>query len=192
MSESIPQSDAELGATLRRLRGRRSLREIAAEAHVSKSSLARYEAGSPVPVGTAAALDRAYEAGGWIQSAIAGLNRGRWEPWRDNSVKRIFAYRWPAQYEGWVWVLIRPHPNNVNEHHSFVIKWGKWQRDFNATLPRDGLIFATGKAVDADGLSDGCTLECEPSAYAMFGFGEMTGIDFVDIRYDWFSPRDPT
>jgi hypothetical protein len=139
----------------------------------------------------AAALDRAYGANGWIEAAVAGLSRGRWEPWRDESAKRTFAHRWPAQYQGWVWILIRPAPTNVDHDHSFVIKWGRWQRDFQALLPIEGLTFATGKAADRDGLAHGCTLECEPVAYAIFGVGDMVDIDFIDIRYDWFTPGDP-
>lgn len=119
---SLPTSDAEIGMALKQLRGRRSLRDLAKKAAIGKSSLDRYETGAtPIPLGLAKSLDKAYEADGWIEAVVAAVGRGRWEPWRDEKPKRTFAHRWPAKYQGLVWIIVRPVATNIRKSHDLQL-----------------------------------------------------------------------
>ncbi|WP_435614193.1 helix-turn-helix domain-containing protein [Streptomyces coelicoflavus] len=186
---ALPTSDVEIGARLKQLRGRRSLRDLAEVANVTKSTLSRYESGTTaIPFAVAKALDQAYGAAGWIEAAVASVGWGRWEPWKQATSQRSFAHRWPAQHQGLVWVLIRPSATRIGQSHEVVLRWGSWVCDVSIDLSGPGTVILTGK--DRDEVAVTCNLECSQPVYALWGIGEhLPESAVLDIRQEWRTLR---
>lgn len=184
---AFPTSDVEIGARLKQLRGRRSLRELALAAKVSKSSLSRYESGAtPIPFALARSIDQAYGAEGWIEAAVASVGRGRWKPWTDGAhPQREFFHQWPAQYVGLVWVLIRPVAVRAGTPHDVRLQWGPWTYEETLeSLHSDGTSLLTGKAQDEVPVT--CNLQCSQAVHALWGIGEeLPASTIMDIRQRW-------
>ena len=192
---SNPGDAADLGAGLRALRGKASLRRLAARQPpgpgatvLGKSTLARYEAGDLPPLEYAEHLDQLYEGKGWVEMSIRSLWRPRWNPWlEDHGVARKYhAGRWPAEYGGAVWIKLKPQPEFVSRQHEIELEWGPWGRRVTRELPRDGFVLLTGKAVDDDGISRVCNTTVKPPCYALYGAGEdLEGEEILDVRRGW-------
>lgn len=184
----------ELGEWMRRIRGDRGLRELAAESekivpgsHVSKSTLHRYESGVALPpLQHAASLDALYGAGGWIELSMSALWKPSWNPWRGGWPERCHSHRWPAEYSGAVWIELRPSRDSVDVNHDVELRWGPWRRRFTACLPESGLTIWTGKAPDIDGIARTLDLTLSQPAFALFGAG-TTVLDHraIDLRDGW-------
>ncbi|MFI7521354.1 helix-turn-helix domain-containing protein [Micromonospora globbae] len=176
-------SEREIGAVLKRLRGRRSLRDMAEAARISKSSLSRYENGAPVPLHLASVLDHVYSAQGWIEAAVRSSGRDRWDPWRTDEASSMHVHTWPANYAGSVSIHVRPAPANVGRTHHLRLAWGPWRALMTLPVPRPGLQLTTGKSRDEVAVP--CQLDCDPPAHALFLVGETAHKHSVDIRTLW-------
>lgn len=183
--DAFPTSDLEIGAALRRLRGRVSIRTLEKESKISKSALQRYESGrTPIPLAYAKVIDDAYKGEGWIEAAISVVGRPRWKPWEKDNPQGTFFHRWPAQHQGLVWVIIQPAATRVDQHHAIRLRWGPWCCDLTIELPREGVALITGK--DLDDVAVTINLDIAPSAYALFGIGaEVGSVSIIDIRQKW-------
>ncbi len=181
----FPATDEELGEALRRLRGRRTLRDMADATKISRASLSRYERGAPVPLEFAAVLDAALNAQGWVATSVARLQQPRWAPWVDQVSARTFAHRWPAAYNGTVWVHVVPVPQRVGERHEIQLQWGPWRRSVDVVLERPGMLLTTGKATDEDEVAVTLHLNTDAPVYAVFGAGEVPGQPQLDMRQGW-------
>jgi hypothetical protein len=184
-SGPFPASDEELGAALKRLRGRRTLQELADASGISRATLARYEAGKRVSLRYAATLDDALNARGWVSTSVARLRQPTWAPWVDQVSARTFAHRWPAAHNGTVWTHVVPVPQNVGAPHLLRLSWGPWHRDVTVKLDRAGRLLTTGKAKDEDGVAVTFHLDCDLPVYVVFGAGEAPGQPQLDIRDGW-------
>src|SRR5690348_7460910 len=99
------------------------------------------------------------------------VGRGRWEPWRDEKPQRTSAHRWPAQYRGLVWIIVRPLATNVGKIHDLDLWWGTWHCPLTIQITqKDGLAITTGK--DEDEVAVTCNLDCSPLAFTLSGIGE--------------------
>ncbi|WP_155918435.1 hypothetical protein [Marmoricola sp. URHB0036] len=53
-------------------------------------------------------------------------------------------------------------------------------------LGEDGVVLATGKAADIDGISRTCNVTCDPASFTLFGAGEvLDGETTLDIHRGW-------
>ena len=186
----------QLGAGLKALRGQRGVRRLAAAQPaapgaftLSKSTLDRYERGEVLPpLPYARHLDDLYDGEGWVEMSVRTLWRASWDPWQaEHGVATCYhAGRWPAQYTGLVWIKVKPRPDRVDTLHEIALEWGPWGRRVSVNLPRDGLVIATGKAEDADGISRTCNLTSDLPLFTLYGAGEDLDHETVlDIRRGW-------
>lgn len=183
-----PTSPQDLGAGMRLLRGKVSLRALEAASGFSRSQLSAFENGHRLPQLTYAdELDRLYGGTGWVALAVRSLNRGRWDPWKsDRAPSREHAFSWHASYEGMVWVKIKPTPEHVMLPHVLTSEWGWWHRVDKLPIPASGVVLMTGKATDHDGVSRTYNLTAEPPVFALAGFGDkLDGENVHDIRHGW-------
>lgn len=192
---SIPSTWAEFGAGLRRLRtvSLRALEDnqVASPAGVvlSRSQLQRYEAGTSRPkLAFADHLDELYCADGWASLAIRSLYGVIWDPWHEaHGVARTHhAHRWPARYDGIVWIALRPLPAHVDTQHDLSLTWGPWQLALNLNIPASGVVLMTGKAEDPSGEPATLNLDSTVPVFCLRGAGtppEMGNV--IDIRRRW-------
>lgn len=158
----IPVNAEQLGSGLRALRGRAGVRRVADRQRsgpgalvLSKSALDRYERGVVLPpLEYAQHLDALYEGEGWVEMSIRSLWRPKWNPWLEDhgTVRRLHAGRWPAQYDGQVWIKVKPQPESVGQEHEIELEWGPWGRRVTLVLEEAGIVLATAKARDLDGI----------------------------------------
>ncbi|MEH0929079.1 helix-turn-helix domain-containing protein [Micromonospora sp. CPCC 205558] len=184
MDGRLLASNHEIGAALKRFRGRRSLRDMAEAAHVSKSSLSRYENGAPIPLHLASVLDRVYSAQGWIEATVLSGSRGHWDPWRTDEVSSLHVHTWPSGYSGLVAIHLRPTPATVGRTHQIRLAWGPWSARLTLALPRPGSRLMTGKSRDE--VSVPVQLDCDPPVHALFLVGAPDDEPHVDIRSLWY------
>jgi hypothetical protein len=193
-----PTTAIELGVGLRELRRPTSLRRLASRQRsgpgllmLSKSQLDRYEKGEvqpAPPLEYAEHLDALYGGGGWVELSIRNLWRPRWNPWlQEHGVAaRIHAGRWPAQFGGLVWIKVKPLPECANEMHRMFLEWGPWGRSIETNIAADGVVLATGKGRDPDGISRICNLTVDHDVFALYGSGEsLDDESVIDIRRGW-------
>lgn len=179
----LPETWQALGVALNRARGSRSLRALAADVGVTKTTVARWEAGSPVPLHHAEALDQALGGDGLIAEAIVLLGQERWTPQRSDVAVARHAHQWSAAYTGQVWIWIRPTPDNYGRQHRMTLDWGPWRHESTKLLGRNGLTLLTGKSAEENAVT--LNVETDPDSYALFGVGEVLGRPTRDIRPDW-------
>lgn len=120
--------------------------------------------------------------------SIRSLWRPKWNPWlKDHgTARRVHAGRWPAQYDGQVWIKVKPRPETVGQVHEIALEWGPWARQVKVVLDEVGVVLTTAKAKDLDGISRTCNVTTEPQAYVLYGAGEaLAGELVVDSRRDW-------
>ena len=86
--------------------------------------------------------------------SIRSLWRPKWNPWLEDhgTVRRLHAGRWPAQYDGQVWIKVKPQPESVGQEHEIELEWGPWGRRVTLVLEEAGIVLATAKARDLDGI----------------------------------------
>jgi hypothetical protein len=120
---------------------------------------------------------------GWIETAINTLATGSWAPEIDSSPKVHYVFRWPAALEGFVWILLRPAPERVDQPHKVKISWGRWRREVIITLPTAGIALRTEKAVDP--VEFGCHVSCSPALFLLFGAGNPRDAPMLDISLGW-------
>lgn len=194
---TLAGSAEELGAWMRTVRERANcgLRERADESmrerhtyreSISKSSLARYEAGRLPAMRYAHDLDVLYSADGWIELSMSALWKPRWEPWKGTQPEAYHVFRWPAAYRGAVWFDVRPRRDLVGRAHRVDVRWGPWRVTLQRDLPADGVTFWTGKDEDRDGVAPAIELESSLPVHVLFGARlETAGDNPVDIRDLW-------
>lgn len=90
------------------IRDRRSLRHLGQACNVSKSALAHYGAGSPIPLALDQVIDQAYGANGWIEAAITASSRAKWEPWHSGTPGKSAAHLWRGDFVSTIWIHLRP------------------------------------------------------------------------------------
>ncbi len=198
----LPETTQELGASMRRLRGRNvSLRQIEhrldqlGSGSVSKSTLGRYEKGQTLPpLEIAALLDDAYQARGWLLYAITHLWRRSWDPWKEEWPAFTHAHTWPASYGGMVWMDVRPTERDEGADHTLMLGWAPWKHRVEAVLPRRGVVLVTGKAPDHDGVARTLNLDADRRVYVLFGVGDVADDDgrVIDIRRGWTRAEPPS
>jgi hypothetical protein len=99
---------------------------------------------------------------------------------------RLHAGRWPAQYGGLVWIKIKPLPETADQEHKIFVEWGPWGRSVQTMIGREGVVIATGKGRDPDGISRVCNLTSDHAVFALYGSGESLNDETViDIRRGW-------
>jgi hypothetical protein len=156
---------------------------------ISKSQLARYEAGDTLlSLELADQLDELYEAKGWVQMALRSLWRSKWDPWAGDriSASRFHAGAWPARFGGIVWIKLGPQTSLGERRVALKLEWGPWGRTLECPLTDRGIVLMTGKAIDADGISRTLNLTSSEPVYALFGAGDDLGRDdVIDIRRGW-------
>jgi hypothetical protein len=156
--------------------------------------LGRYENGESLPpLDEAYQLDEAYGAGGWLMYALAHLWQRKWNPWADEWPSMTHAHRWPPQYEGAVWIDLRPSSGNVGEVHHLHLRWGPWERFVDVALPEAGIVLMTGKAQDDDGIARTLNLDVDRRLYVLWGAGDVDLTDprALDIRTGWTRVEAP-
>jgi hypothetical protein len=93
----------------------------------------------------AAAFDRLYGAGGWVEMGLYSLHRNRWDPWAQESESHQTHHMvWPARYQGDVWVKIKPLPEHIDEDHCITVLWGTHRAAQDYRVPAEGLVLVTG------------------------------------------------
>jgi len=120
--------------------------------------------------------------------SIRSLWRPKWNPWFEDhgTARGVHAGRWPAHYDGLVWIKVKPQPEWVGLLHEIELEWGPWGRQMKVKLEEAGVVLATAKAKDLDGISRTCNVTTQPQAYALYGAGEaLEGETIVDIRRGW-------
>ena len=193
----LPRTPEELGARLRRLRGRRSLRSLVDVQNtdprfsmtLTKSQFQRYESGETLPpLQYAEDLDRLYDAAGWVDVALRSLWRSRWDPWAfDNAgPSRFHAALWPPQLAGTVWLKVKPTAQDADTVHLIEIEWGSWMRTVETLITAQGVLLITGKAANEDGIAHTCNIAIDKRVFVLHGAGndfdeEVT----VDIHRNW-------
>jgi len=192
-SGPFAEDERELGAWMKRCRGRRSLRAIEGELKgtefpLTKSTLNRYEHGKQLPsVRYADVLDQVYAAEGWLLLSIHRLWRSRWDPWADEWPQRYHSFSWPADYRGMVWMKVLPTDREEQVHVSIDLEWGPWGRVVECVLPPTGIVLRTGKAQDRDGISRPLNFSADQKVFVLFGAGEedLAGESVLDIHRGW-------
>jgi hypothetical protein len=192
---SIPSTWAQFGTGLRQLRTI-SLRAVEHQQQVnpagivlSRSQLHRYEAGASRPkLAFADHLDELYGAGGWVSLAMRSLYGAIWDPWHEaHGVARTHhAHKWPALYDGLVWIAIKPLPERVGQDHELTLAWGPWQLELTLSLPASGVVLVTGKAEDPSAEAVTLNLDCAVPVFSLRGAGPApAGTKVIDIRGRW-------
>lgn len=204
-----PTDPIELGRAMQALRGGHGLRSLADRLFdravaagggdgdgggTSRSALSRYERGKLPPLPAADVLDWAYGADGWLEHAIARLWTRNWDPWRQAGSwpSGMHEHRWPAHWDGVVWIDVRPQREFAERMHVLTLRWGAWRRDLDRVLPPSGLVLMTGKAKDHDGVSRDLNVDSDRPVFALFGAGPLPGdARVVDIRRGWVRDEPP-
>lgn len=178
-----------LGARLRALRGRRSLRELAGQIASSRSTLSRLERGEVFPdPNVIEQLDAYYGLAGELvadrQRLLSGAaaQRGR-APWR-----RRWVHHFPADYAGEVYLhLTLPLEDRPARLH-LRIRWGEWQLDRPLHIyDPNGATCAFTKG--DDGLSKPVIVTLDRGASVTFGAGVPPGAA-IDINAGWIQVED--
>lgn len=183
-----PRTASELGEGLRRLRGGIPLRQFVGKSGFSRSQISAFESGVRLPsLELAEGLDRLYGGESWVATSIRTLRRSSWDPWRsERGASQQHAFAWHAAYGGATWIKLIPQTQHVGEEHQLTSEWGPWGRTDTLVLPRTGVVLATGKAVDRDGIARTYNLQVLPPAFALAGMGsDLTGEDVRDVRRGW-------
>lgn len=190
--DQFPLSPIELGLRLKRLRGRRTLRDVESYSdalgnRISRSALSRYESGVLPSLEVADVLDSAYEADGYVRESVVRLRIDGWDPWEQGGwSSTTFSYAWPAAMSGQVWVNLRPGLGGEGRPHVCTLTWGPWRRTVAQVLPPTGLFLVTGKAADLDGIPRTLNLKSDRRVFAVFGSGELPhDTAQLDIRDGW-------
>lgn len=190
---TIPRNAAEFAAGLRALRvgSLRHLEKIQKAAGepdpIPRSTLSRYENGDSLPpLEYHARLDALYGGTGWVSLAVRSLRRGGWDPWADDDGFRARSHAglWPAEYQGDVWVKVKPASMVETLPHRFSLSWGPHRCEVSCLLGRDGVLFVTGKGRDEVAVP--LNLTCDREVFVLFGAGDrVEGDEVIDIRHDW-------
>lgn len=156
---------------------------------LTKSTLSRYETGTLPPLDYAQHLDQLYDADGWIDMGLRTLWRPQWKPWEmpDAWPQRMHFMSWPADFSGLVWIKLIPAATTLPDTaHTVMLDWGPWARSVRAELPEHGVVLATGKAADPDGISRTLNLTSDLPIHILFGAGQvLEGESVIDIREGW-------
>lgn len=186
----LPKTAEELGKALRNLRGDRGLRQLAASQPstgivLSKSSLARFEAGQRPSLQYADHLSKLYGGDGWVEVAIRNLWISDWDPWSEEMPSVDHVISWPASYSGMVWILIYPNPYNVNISHLIQIRWGPWRCRVEAPLSNKGILLTTGKSQELVAVS--CHINTSHPTHLLHGVNATLDSDtpVLDISQNW-------
>lgn len=179
----------ELGARLRALRGRRSIRAVASEVFSSRSTLSRVERGEVFPdAGLIERLDVLYGLGGELVAerqrllGSAAVQRAQ-APWR-----RRWVHHYPADYAGEVYVQIVLPAGDRPARIRLRIRWGEWQLDRPLHIYEpEGVtcVFTKGD----DGLSKPVIVTLDRKAAAAFGISVPPG-PVIDINAGWVEIKD--
>lgn len=70
---------------------------------------------------------------------------------RTASPRTHHAHRWPARYDGIVWIALKPFPAHTDAQHDLTLTWGPWLLTLNLSIPASGIVLMTGKAEDPSG-----------------------------------------
>lgn len=186
----LPQTAKELGEAMRRLRGCRGLRQLASSQSptgivLSKSSLARFEAGQRPSLLYADHLSKLYGGEGWLEVAIRGLWGSDWNPWSEEVPNLSHVISWPAAYSGMIWMHIRPNPHNVDKGHFIQIRWGPWNCQIEAMLSHEGVVLVTGKEKESVAVSCHVSTSCPVHLLHGVGSGPDSCSTVIDISRDW-------
>lgn len=182
---SLPRNDQELGEALRRLRGSRSLRDLAEAVRSSRSALSRMETGQQrMSPELAKCLDSELGASGFLFAALRNLQRGSWSPWGTDQPTNRYVHAWPAEFAGQVWVAIQPELENVSIIHDVMFNWGPWKFHDALTIDRNGAALITDKALDETRAA--IIVACNLPVFVDFGMHEPPeGFSEIDIRWRW-------
>lgn len=151
---------------------------------LSKSSLARYEAGQLPPLRYATHLSELYGGAGWLEVAVRGLWMSDWNPWATEDPAKVHLFAWPAAYAGLVWIYLRPGPHNVAAPHNFRLHWGPWRCEQHLILPEEGVVLITGKHKD-EGAPVSCMTSSDHSFHLLHGVGGGGPKSSIDISRLW-------
>lgn len=153
------------------------------QSFASRSQLSKYETGKILPSVTAAEkLDRLYAGRSWIYLSVVALSQSTWSPWDAEWPAYVHHHSWPAEYQGSVWVRVKPTPQGTNEDHEIRLAWGPWRWKGKISCPKEGLYLVTGKSDDEVPIMVNTT----PQTYCQFGLHEITGQgDVIDVNFEW-------
>jgi len=99
-------------------------------------------------------------------------------------IGRSFRSKWefkhPAQFRGTVWIKVYPRLENMNIKHSFLLNWGRWQRQGELKFKSgDGIILDFKKISEKETWP--IYFEINPPAYVTAGKGKLV----QNINYGW-------
>ncbi|THG33006.1 helix-turn-helix domain-containing protein [Naasia lichenicola] len=181
--ERLPESDGELGITLKRLRGGLTQTDVARAGGVSKSTVSRWETGQgEITLVAAERLDNFFETTPRLQYAVLNLRRGQDEALQLQAGESILKF--PRRFIGQVWIAVRPNPDFINLEHTVEFFWGPHTFSDSRPLEVGGTAFVTGKfKPDQVGLY----VRTDPPVYEITHGtdGPPSGFFQLDIRHAW-------
>jgi hypothetical protein len=96
---------------------------------------------------------------------------------------RLHFYKWPAAYGGRVWIWILPPARNAGLAHDIQLRWGPWRRSLSVSITENGITLLTSKG--AEDVPASCRVEVTPEARVLFGVGDVSGRETLDIEDGW-------
>lgn len=187
----LAASQTQLGQAMRKLRQNRrwSLRSMearqreAGDFFASRSQLSKYESGKMLPsLAVAEKLDRLYAGRSWIRLSVIALSQTTWSPWDSDWPADVHHHSWPEEYQGSVWVRLKPTPQDKGKDHEIRLAWGPWRWEGKIPCPEEGLYLVTGKSDDEVPIM----VNTAPRSYCQFGLHEIAGPGVVmNINFQW-------
>ena len=178
-----PQQQA-LGARLRKLRGRRSLRAVAEQTLSSRSTLSRLERAEVFPdASLIERLDGFYGLNGELVAERQRLLEHPALPPRHSPWRRRWLHHYPADYAGETYLNLALPPEDRPARVHLRIRWGQWQLDLSLYIDDpEGVTCAFTKG--DDGLSKPVIVTVDRRASVIFGVGAPP-VPAIDINAGW-------
>lgn len=178
-------NDPTPGSTIRAFREERglSIRDVAARASMSRSTVHRIESGRAISDSELTDLDAAMQSGGRLITAVTASRPGGIP--RTVPTDR-YMHLHPAAHSGPVWTGVWAR---VATTHTVVLRWGPWQWERVVEIGVAGIALIHSKG--DDGLSIPLFVDVSPPAVVAAGIGAPpVGVELVDAHGQWAYMED--
>lgn len=94
----------------------------------------------------------------------------------------------PREYQGRVWIQVKPQIANINVVHTCTVRWGPWEYQKSLSFFDEGVRLRSISLVhtkDAQAHSVPLRVTISPPANVTIGQGNPPNPDPIDISYGW-------